>query len=255
MNRIFVLLLIFSTSALFLSSCNKDEESDNSFSYIILNYFEEFHPTGREFVFALETVEQYPCDNFLIKTEVNDSDHTLEIKAQSLDVSNICINVIGPATRVLNLKSPEEYHKRNVFWVNENQHEFHFNVTEEKIEVERRSKFGSNLIFPYDSILRIPDGYVWGYFVIRDKNDRDITAELLSAFYEKGVVEFTLADGNYHYFEIIDGRLRFEGMETEVKTFGFMYSGDLESITTIATETAPGIQIRIFDTLGNTVST
>jgi hypothetical protein len=253
MNKILYFFLAFVAFTLPFSSCSKDEESDNSFSNVTIQFFEQFKTEGRQFVFYLETVEQFPCNNFLIKTVVNDSDHILEIKAQSIDASLTCINTLGPATRLIHLGEPEKYSKKNVFWVNDSEHEFHFNVSENKISVEKWARFDGNLIFTNDNVLRIPDYLIWGYIIVRDKSDRDILNELLSSFYELGATEHALEDGDYHFFAIDEGKLKFSGLDAEIRSFGFLYHGDMQELVDLSNNVAPGVRIRLFDTLGNDI--
>jgi hypothetical protein len=253
MNKILYLFLTFIVFALSFSSCSKDEESDNSFSNITIQFFEQFTSEGRQFAFYLETVEQFPCNNFLINTIVNDNDQILEIKAHSIDASLTCINTLGPATRLIHLGQPEEYSKKNVFWVNESEHEFNFNVSENMISVEKWARFDGNLIFSNDTVLRIPDYYVWGYITVRDKSDRDILNELLSSYYEHGATEHALEDGDYHHFVIDEGMLKILGLDAEIRSFGFMYNGNIQELVDLSNNVAPGVRIRLFDTFGNDI--
>jgi len=260
MKRISSLILILCLFCFALKSCSLDlyneEEPDFAFDKLTLSYFEKFSNEGRQFVVYLETVEFFPCNNFGIRTMVLDTDSLLRIEAHNIDVPSICISEIGPATRKIILQNSELPSKPVVIYVNNHRHEFRFIKSEQKIVLENLNYFNEFLIIPNDTLFRIPDNFVWGYYQASSQTDKSQLDSLLTGFYSAGASEFQLNDGHYHYFEVEDGVFAFpQHPAGALVGFGFKKVGaDLSMLNDIAIARLPGIRLTLFDTFGNTFS-
>ncbi len=251
MNKeLFFFLVCFLTLSYF-SSCTKSDEADSSFSALNLEFYEQFSSEGREFVFFLETHEQFPCSNFLIKTQVNETKEYLEVFAEKIDIPNTCVTSLGPATQKLVLGKPEIYSKRISFWINDNRHDFHFDVNNSTTILKKHNQFGEQLTFSRDTLFRLPDNCVWGYIVEQNKNESNILDELIDSFTESGAINHFLAQGDYHFFRVDDsGNIRFPGIGAGVLTFSVLFDQNLQVLIDIIQEMAPDLQIRMFNTNG-----
>ena len=233
-----------------------EEEPDFAFDKLTLSFFEKFSGEGRQLVVYLETVEYFPCNNFRISATVLDTDSVLKIEARNIEVPSICINELGPATREIKLQNAELHLKPVVVYVNNHRHNFRFIESVEKIVLEQISDCNDHLIISNDTLFRIPDNFVWGYYQASSQFNTNVLDSLLTAFYSSGATAFILRDGHYHYFDVKDGVFTFpQQPEGALVGFGFKYVGaDLSNLNRIAIARLPGIKLTLFDTFGNTFS-
>lgn len=221
------LLMLFAFTLLFIS-CSDEDEKTFPFSHLHLNFFEHFHPNEREMVFFLQTNETFPCNNFLISTSVEQTPGVLEIHADNLDIPNICITSIGPATRSLFLGETDQLPRKVIFWVKEDKHDFDMNIHQGFINVKRHSEAIGRLSFSRDTLMRIPDNTVWGY-VVKEKEKKVHSREkLMDEFMAHGAQPLTLEDGDYHYFEVEEEDVVFHSHDLNEKTQGFAFWFDKE---------------------------
>ena len=252
------LLSVF-TLSLILSgflSCSRDDEKDTAFKYIDLEYFETFTQEGRAINFHFSTVETYPCSNFTLRMVINSSSQHTDIQITDIEVPDVCITTMGPATHNLMLGSTNDLNDSFTLWVNNKRHEFKVIVEDERITIEKGSPFENHLFFAFDSLMRIPQGTVWGYAIIDpERNKQEIFNALLEAFYEAGAQQVVLPDGNYYYFRIKDEKIVFGNVKQQSYPFYFSFDGPFELLIEAYDEFLKkyeqhDIQLRLFNTSG-----
>lgn len=255
MNRILLLLITLVISHLSFSSCTRDEEKDNAFNQLHLNYYEQFHPQGRELIFFLETVETFPCSNFQIQTSVEYTpDHTW-IKSDNIEVPNLCVTSIGPATRSLSMGAPGQMPGNISLWVNKNRHDFDLELHDTHYQIKRQSHFENRLSFSRERLMRIPNHTVWGYILTDDQNKSDITAQIIEAFEAKGASVINLPEGEYHYFRV-ENELPHFRLDKEISGFTLWFDQNISILVQAfeeyleTTHTSSHIQLRLFSTRG-----
>jgi hypothetical protein len=244
-------LLFVIACFLIAASCSKDEQAHGSFSHLSLEYYERFTAEGRKMVFNLETLEQFPCSNFLIKTTVEETLDQLNISTYGLDVSNVCITAYGPATQTLFLEDPHHYSKKINLRVMDKQHEFHFTVNDHIIQVEKHSLFENHLVFTRNTLLRVPENFLWGYILINDKYDEDAFQDLLNGLNELGIQWETPEDGDYYHFNVEDGILKFKRLTENVVGLGFYFHLPFQQLVNFINEGHYQLSIRLYDTYGS----
>lgn len=251
-------ILFFSVIFAFtlLSSCSTDDDKDHAFNYIDLEFYEEFSPESSFLNFSLSTVESFPCSNFTLEAEVNHSNGHTEIQVSDIDVPDICITTIGPATQLLQMGATDEASARYTFWVNDKRHEFEIIINDHHITLEQGSPFENHLLFNFDTLMRIPQNTVWGYAIFEQtsKEKNDLWNELMEAFKDAGAEDLWLEDGFYYYFSVTDNEIEFENIKQENITFHFQFDESLDVLTElfhrINEQYETEIQLRLFNTKG-----
>jgi hypothetical protein len=248
---LYIVLIVFGLSI--VSSCSRDEDNDHPFTHIQLSHYEQFHSNKRELIFYLETLETFPCNNFQINAQVSHNRDQVEIHADNIEVPSYCITLTGPATRSILLGNPDENPEKFSFWVNADRHDFNLLVKENSIELEQGQFFDIRLSFAREKLMRIPDNTVWGYLV--SDNKINLPEELLLVFEEQGAQLLTLADGDYHYFEIEEEEVIFFPGENEITGFTLWFEKEMEILVTafqkyLTDNEITNLQIRLFNTRG-----
>jgi len=248
-----VFILVFSI----LSSCNKNDDKDNPFlHYIDLEYFEMFSAEGPTLYLQFKTLEIFPCSNFTLDVLVTPSgtNHT-DINISNIDVPDVCITAMGPATYLLPIPIPAD--ADYTVWVNEKRHDFKIKTNPAKISILPGKHFDNHLFFAYDSLMRIPEGTIWGYALFDPSEKRiDIWARILEAFEEAGAKQTILADGNYYYFGVKEHIISFENIKQNSQTFYFHFDNEIDKLVSIYQDIKseyqnPEFQLRLFSTNGD----
>jgi len=253
-----VLIITLFTVFIALSfSCNKNEEHEQTFQYINLEFFEQFTSEGSQLLFNLQTIETFPCSNFSLQTSVTKSNNHTDIKITNIDVPDICVTELGPASQQLNMGDSSNAPSLFSIWINEKRHDFELETTQKSIKVKQGNHFEDNLFFAFDSLLRIPKNTVWGYVVTNSEDIRnDIWNEILDAFYDAGAQDMTLENGNYYFFSVQNQEIVFENVKAHTTTFYFQFENRIEDLISIYDRIIErnensGIQLRIFNTKGD----
>jgi len=255
MRKHLFLIVLLIIGLLLFASCSRDDEKDFPFSSINLNHYENFSSQGRELVFYIETLDSFPCSNFLIAVNMHSSPSKMDIHADNIDVPSHCVTAIGPATRSILLGKPERNPPLVSFWVNDKRHDFDLNITEEAIELNKKTVFENHLFFTREVLMRIPDNTVWGY-IYADTTDKNIIpAGLMDAFAELGAEVMELPDGDYYYFKVVDNSPWFSLGEEEISGFSLLFDKSLDLLIAAFEQFAQesdGVQfkIRLFNTQG-----
>lgn len=255
MKKVLIITLVTIFIAL-ISSCNKDEEPEQTFQYINLEYFEQFTSEGSQILFNLQTIETFPCSNFSLQTSVTKSSNHTDIRITNIDVPDICVTALGPASLQLNIGEFSNVPSLFSIWVNEKRHDFELETTEKSIKIKEGNHFEDNLFFSFDSLLRIPENTVWGYVVNNPESSKnDLWDEILNAFYDAGAQEMTLDNGNYYFFTVQNQGIIFENVKNQTTTFYFQFENPMEDLINtyervIKQYEQSGIQLRIFNTKG-----
>ena len=239
-------------------SCNKDDSADNAFNYLEVEYYEHFSSSGREIFLNLKTLETFPCSNFQLEVNQNRSNNHLDIKVSDIQVPDVCITALGPATQTLSLGQTSFAPSKLTLWVNENQHDVSINIDKNTISVLPGNTFKDHLFFAFDSLMRIPDNTVWGFaaFEIQtNEKSQNVWSEINEAFAEAGAKDFTLEDGFYYYFLVKDSIIHFENIKQNLHTFYFLFEEDLDVLVDIyerimENHNSSSMQLRLFDTKG-----
>ncbi len=241
-----------------LLSCSRDDDTDFPFTHIHLMHFENFSSQGRELVFYLETLEEFPCNNFQISTQVTTLRNYVEIHASNIDIPSYCITSIGPATRNLILGDTDQNMGSFSFWVNDLRHDFNLTVNDESIDMVEGSFFDDRLTFVREKLMRIPDHTVWGYLV-SDSIDKKIVLpdELMIIFEDYGAELLPLDEGDYHYFLVDEDQsvFFFSGGDNEIEGFTIYFEKDMEILADVFQEyldiyDISHMNIRLFNTRG-----
>jgi hypothetical protein len=240
-----------------LLSCSRDDDKDFPFTHISLMHFENFTGQGRELVFYLETLEEFPCSNFQISTQVTLLRDYVEIHASNIDIPSYCITAIGPATRNLMLGDTKQNHGLFSFWVNDLRHDFNLIVNDESIDVVEGSFFDDRLTFVREKLMRIPDHTVWGYIVSDSIDEKNVIPdELMFMFEDAGAELLQLNEGDYHYFLVDEEEsvIFFPG-EDKIEGFAMFFEKDIEILANVFQEYLDmydinHMTIRLFNTRG-----
>ena len=239
----------------FFSSCSRDDDKDNPFTHIEINHYEQFNANKRELVFFLETLEVFPCNNFLINTQVSRNGDHIEIHADNIEIPSYCLTSTGPATRSILLGNPDENPERFSFWVNDDRHDFKLLVNEKFLKIEKGQFFKNRLSFSKEKLMRIPDNTVWGYLVSDTENKSNLPDDLLNIFEEFGAELLPLNDGDYHYFQVEEETVIFFSGENEIMGFSLWFEKEMEILIAafqkyLDENGIANLQIRLFNTLG-----
>ncbi len=251
-----IILLFSVVFALSFSSCSTDDEKDHAFNYIDLEFYEHFSSENSFFNFNLSTVESFPCDNFSLDVQVDHASGHTKIQVSDIDVPDICITTIGPATRLLQIGATDEASTRYTLWVNDKRHEFNVIIKEDLITIEQGAPFDNHLFFSFDSLMRIPENTVWGYAIFEQVPEKnDIWQELMEAFKDAGAEDLWLEDGFYYYFSVKDNEIHYENIKQDIITFHFQFDGSLDVLTELfhlinEQYEETDIQLRLFNTKG-----
>ncbi|TVQ87633.1 MAG: hypothetical protein EA393_10440 [Bacteroidetes bacterium] len=236
-------------------SCSGDDEKDFPFSSINLNHYENFSNHERELVFYLETLDSFPCSNFQIAVNMHSSPLKIDIHADNIDVPSHCVTIIGPATRSILLGKPEENPPSISFWVNDKRHDFDLKISEEAIELNKKTIFENHLFFTREVLMRIPANTVWGY-IYADTTDKNvIPAGLMEAFTALGAQVLELPDGDYYYFKVVDNSPWFSLGDEEIMGFSMWFDKGLDLLIAAFEQFAQEneelhYKIRLFNTQG-----
>lgn len=236
-------------------SCNDDQEPEHSFQKITLSYFEQFEQDTRSLIMSLETTEEFSCSNFTIQADINRSDDQIDITTNNIELPNVCINNLGPATRIFNLGDAATIPSDFTIWINNNKHDFSLNVSDEMLTVKKGAVFNENLEFQKDSIHRIPDNVVWGYIVNNQDTRFDNMDQLISFFKNNDIDPLILDNGDYYHFTVESENLYIESGENREEGFSLYHEGSIDKIVELfnqflAEEETGDWNIRIFSTNG-----
>ncbi len=239
-----------------LTSCNKDDAKDQTFNYIDLEFFEQFSPEGTELYFNFKTLESFPCSNFTLSVAASASSGQKEIRITDIEVPDVCVTTMGPATYLLPLGAANKQTTHFTLWVNDNRHDFQLKTEAKTISVTEGEHFEDHLFFAFDSIMRIPLNTVWGYVVFSGEgNGAEIWTQMLEKFYHAGAKEMILPDGNYYYFDVRENKILFENVKSTAHTFYFHFDQPIQQLidiyeNSIANQQESELQLRLFDTKG-----
>jgi hypothetical protein len=255
-TRNLILLLAIFTFGI-LSSCNKSDEKDNPFHYIDLEYFEMFSAEGATLFLNFNTLETFPCSNFTLEVIVTPSTNHTDISISNIDVPDVCITAVGPANYLLSIPKPANDAANYTVWVNDKRHDFTLKTNPTTISVVPGNHFDNHLFFAYDSIMRIPEGTIWGYALF-DSNQKgiDIWARIIKAFEEAGTKQIILPNGNYYYFDVKEHNISFENIKQNSQTFYFHFENEIDKLVSIYQDIKSEyqnseIQLRLFSTNGD----
>lgn len=248
-----IVMLIFGVSV--FSSCSRDDYKDYPFTHIELSHYEQFHGNRRDLVFYLKTLETFPCNNFQINTQVSHNRDQVEIHADNIEIPSYCITLTGPATRSILLGNPDENPRSFSFWINTDRHDFNLMVKEDHIELEQGQFFDKRLSFVRDTLMRIPDNTVWGYLVWDGDDKSYLPEELLGIFEEYGAELLTLQGGDYHYFQVEEGKVIFFPGENKITGFSLWFEKEIEILVEafqeyLSENEITDLKIRLFNTRG-----
>lgn len=250
------LLTILISGLLFFSSCKESDETDYAFNYITISYYESFRESGRDLLLYLQTTETFPCENFLLKAYQTQASGYIEIVANEIEVPEYCVTAIGPATQTMVLGNPEKLYSNYIsLYVNDKKHDFYLRIRDQKIYHEVTGDFDKHLFFDLDTLNRIPDHTLWGYFLLDTLQRESVAENILDAFYRAGAHKLYLNDGNYHYFTVKDNQLVFDNIHEDALTFCLKYEHSMATLSEIIVEMTQtlehtNIQVRMFNTRG-----
>ncbi|MFP4288934.1 MAG: hypothetical protein ACLFQS_06730 [Bacteroidales bacterium] len=249
--------LIFIFISLFLFSCAQDEETEqHSFNQITLNFYEQFYPENRELVFHLQTLEEFPCSNFVIDTEIEKTNSYTEIFANNIQLPNSCINSIGPASKTINMGDSQAFSPSVSLWVNDHRHDFSYTINDKQIVVEQKQHFDDRLFFTRDTLWRVPANTIWGYLVLDEQERTDMINDLMQYFKSKGIYAMDLEDGDYYHFVMRNGNTYFNISRNEIQGFVLESEENLEFLVGLFREFLDDsdheqAQIRLFSSCGD----
>ncbi len=246
---------IFIVTLLFLFSCSKNEEADHSFNQITLNFYEQFYPENRELIFYLETLEEFPCSNFVIDTRIEKNNASTEIFANNIQLPNSCINNVGPATKTINMGDSHLFTPSVSFWINDNRHDFSYTITDRQIILDRQYHFDDRLFFSRDTLWRIPEHTIWGYLVPDEQERSNMIDDLLVFLKSRNIMPKELEDGDYYHFVVRDGKTFFNVSKNQISGFVLETEEDLDFIVELFNEFINNsdhehAQIRLFSSCG-----
>ncbi|TVQ14962.1 MAG: hypothetical protein EA361_06705 [Bacteroidetes bacterium] len=257
MNSKIVFIVSTFFALILFTSCSTDDEKDHAFNYINLEFYEHFSSENSFIHFNLSTLESFPCNNFTLEVQVETYTGHTEIQVIDIDVPDICITTIGPATQLLQIAPPNEINPNFTLWVNDKRHEFKINIADNLISIEQGKPFDNHLFFNFDTLMRIPENTVWGYVIFeQSKNEKNnIWTEIMKAFKDAGATELLLDNGFYYYFSVKNNEIQFDNIKQDIITFHFHFDEPLEVLTEIfyrVTEQFQDtdIQLRLFNTKG-----
>jgi hypothetical protein len=246
---IFIFILILSG---ILTSCRDDDQKDRPFKYINLEFYELKTHEGGQLYFDLSSMETFPCSNFSLDVILNQQATQTEIRVIDIIVPDNCITSLGPATQVLSLGALENGSHKFHLWVNDKRHEFHLNVDEHKIAVQKGPVFQNSLIFKHDSILRVPPHTVWGFI---SYDNPQVWEDVKAAFESAGADEMDLANGYYYFFEVKNGKIEYEEIKQSNDSFYYKYDKPIQQLIDALEQVLENhqrseVQLRLFTASG-----
>lgn len=236
-----------------LTSCLRNEELDTNFSRLRLTYYEQFTSEGRELVFYLATVEDYPCSNFLIQSHVRRHFDRFDIECKGVYIPNYCATAMGPATSELNLGLLSQIPARFTIWVKQEAHVFELSIDEHRLDFIRREKFNNLLIVEHQQLNRIPEHTVWGFMKTSNADLKEKAKALEQQFLNAGAELRLLSPGDYYHFRVEHAVPVWDHAFT-YHPFCLKYDGGLNDLSILASELEGEVRITLHNTKGESYS-
>ncbi len=189
--------------AISLLACDDSAELDavntlgTDVQFSMVEYLE---PGQRTLSFKFLTVDDYPCINYRIASELRRAGSDITVSLREIQGADVCLEAVAPAASFLDIGelSPGEYSitiEVGASLTNSGT----LLVTEKAVELLLGQTEG--LIVPTPRMLRIPEGLLWGT-VRASAEHAEIGDQFMQRLRSLGAASKILPEGDYGYFSV-----------------------------------------------------
>ncbi len=159
---------------------------------------EYLEPGQRTLSFKFLTVDEYPCINYRIASELRREGSSITVSLREIQGADVCLEAVAPAASFLDLGelTPGEYTitiEVGTSIVNSGT----LLVTDEAVELLLGQPEG--LIIPTPRMLRVPEDIIWGT-VRASAEHAGVSGQLMQRLRSLGAASKILPEGDYGYF-------------------------------------------------------
>ncbi|MEK6476853.1 hypothetical protein WJR50_04935 [Catalinimonas sp. 4WD22] len=225
-------------------------------SEIELSMAEYIDSDQRSLSFKFLTLKDFPCINYSIKHETVVDNQAIKIVLEKVEVSDVCLDAIGPASAFIDLGalSEKEYDLQIQLGESLINHGT-LSVSKDAYQLNLLESEGIDLL--ESTLNRIPSQTVWGVIKYQGKEKNK---ELISFFNEAmdiaGATDKKFAEGDYGYFKVSsEGKIiqPLEQGELVEQAFLFDFGGkseDIEQVLQQINTSFEDVQIRFYNARG-----
>jgi hypothetical protein len=189
--------------AISLLACDDSTELDTvntlgtDVQFSMVEYLE---PGQRTLSFKFLTVNDYPCINYRIASELRREGSNITVSLREIQGADVCLEAVAPAASFLDIGelSPGEYPITIEVGASLANHGTLL-ITEEAIELLLGQTDG--LIVPTPRMLRVPEGLIWGA-VRASAEHAGADSQFMQRLRSLGTAPKTLSEGDYGYFSV-----------------------------------------------------
>ena len=227
--------------AISLLACDDSAELDavntlgTDVQFSMVEYLE---PGQRTLSFKFLTVDDYPCINYRITSELRREGSDITVSLREIQGADVCLEAVAPATSFLDIGelSPGEYPitiEVGASLANRGT----LLVTEEAVELLLGQTEG--LIVPAPRMLRVPEGLVWGT-VQASAEHAGANSQFMQRLRSLGTAPKTLPEGDYGYFSVdAVGSVKPSSLTTgQDNLFVLGFRGETSNLLQLVNETA-----------------
>lgn len=243
---------------LLLLACEGEQAvpSNTLGSEIELSMAEYIDTDQRSLSFKFLTLKDFPCINYSIKHETVVDPQAIKIVLEKVEVSDVCLDAIGPASAFIDLGQLDEKEYDLQIQLGESLINYGtLSVSKEAYQIDLHDTEGIELLEP--KLNRIPAQAVWGMIKYQGEEKNK---ELISFFNEAmdiaGATDKKFAEGDYGYFKVnSEGKIiqPLEQGALEEQAFLFDFSGkseDIEQVLQQINTSFEDVQVRFYNARG-----
>ncbi len=219
-----------------------------------LDIWEELTLEGRNLEFRFRTIANQPCENTTIDLDIQHINRSLSVSINEIVRPSDCGQGEAPARALASFKNLNDgFHPLSVDLRAKVESEGQLLKTSGAYEISLES--GGGVVLLRERLNRIPDETIWGYLYYEKESLMPAAEDFLQRLGNMSKAHI-LREGYYGYFDIKDGKLRFNNEQAPngATTFFYQYEGEREKLVELLGEyrtvIAPELQISLFNTQG-----
>ncbi len=221
-------------------SCQKEEAIDDIPLPLLVEVRERFASPERIFMLKVQTLEDYPCENFLILYSSHKPFGIRDIVFEGIEVPHICITNFAPARADILLDDLVEGRNHIRFFINQDVMLTFFDLEEDVLNISISGKETPFLKFREKVIHRVPSNFIWGFTSQKSNAEVDHHDDFFQLVLDHGAKAHELEPGNYGFFRMTEDKeleiFRAEDiwLPNFYKGFVFSYDGEFDTLRQLA---------------------
>jgi hypothetical protein len=199
---------------------------------INIRMVEIFDKSPRTFQFHCSTKKIYPCCNYPIVVERQQSSNSIDISFKGIIESDLCLTALGPATAIIDLGALSDgIYNLNLYY-GKVKRTGNLVVSSDSYKIN----FHDNSVFSFThkELNRIPEHTIWGTVGYHKQETSSLVQSFITELMELGAEKKSYRGGHYGGFEIgKNGDIVQPGEESGyyfARSFIFRYSGDIAAV-------------------------